>query len=215
MKTRCCLILIVCASAAFAQRSIVVENEWVRIPNVTVQPGHTTGFHVHTMNRVMVYLNEGGQTLEMEAGGKREETWKAGQALWSPAIGRHRVLVSAPKPVTIVEIELRKPVPPSPALTELDPLKVDPKHYKVEMENEQVRVVRVRIPAGETAPMHHQARKRVVVYITDADFEQTTSDGKTVQSRQKAGDVIWSEAEVKHRELNRGGAFEGLVVELK
>ena len=215
MKFWRCFVVLLCAGITSAQRSIVVENEWVRIPKVTVQPGHTTGYHVHRMNRVMVYLNEGGQTVEMEAGGKIEEIWNAGEALWSPAIGRHRVIVSAPRPVTIVEIELRKPVPPSPALTELDPLKVDPKHYQVEMENDQVRVIRVRIPVGETAPMHHHARKRVVVYITDADFEQTTSDGKAVQSRQKAGDVIWSEAEVKHRELNRGGAFEGLVVELK
>lgn len=215
MKTWPVLLLIACASSAEAQRSIAVENEWVRIPKVTVQPGHTTGFHVHAMNRVMVYLNEGGQTVEMEAGGKTEETWRAGQALWSPAIGRHRVIVSAPKPVTIVEIELRKPAAAGPALGELDPLKVDPKHYKVEMENDQVRVIRVRIPAGETAPMHHHARKRVVVYLSDADFEQTASDGKAVQSRQKAGDVIWSESAVTHREVNRGGAFEGLMVELK
>jgi quercetin dioxygenase-like cupin family protein len=163
----------------------------------------------------MVYLTEGGQTVEMEEGGKTEEKWRAGQALWSAAIGRHRVMVSAPKPVTIVEIELRKPGGAGPALGELDPLKVDPNHYKVEMENDQVRVVRVRIPAGETAPMHHHARKRVVVYLSDANFEQTGSDGKVVRSSQKAGDVIWSEAEITHREANQGGDFEGLVVELK
>lgn len=215
MKPWRCLVLLAFAGTAFAQRSIVVENDWVRIPKVTVQPGHTTGFHVHTMNRVMVYLHEGGQTVEMEAGGKTEETWKSGQALWSPAIGRHRVMISAPNPVTIVEIELRKPVGSDHPLGELDPLKVDPKHYKVEMENDQVRLVRVRIPAGETAPTHHHARKRVVVYLTDANFEQTANDGKVVHSSQRAGDVIWSETEVTHREANRGGSFEALMVELK
>jgi quercetin dioxygenase-like cupin family protein len=187
----------------------------VRIPKVNVQPGHTTGFHVHAMNRVMVYLDAGGQTVEMEAGGKTDETWRAGQALWSPAIGRHRVIVSAPRPVTIVEIELRQAAAAGPVLGELDPLKADPKHYTVELENEQVRVVRVRIPAGETVPEHRHARKRVVVFLTDADFEQTASGGHTVQARQKAGDVVWSEAVVTHREVNRGGAFEALMVELK
>jgi hypothetical protein len=63
--------------------------------------------------------------------------------------------------------------------------------------------------------MHHHARKRVVVYLSDANFEQTGSDGKVVRSSQKAGDVIWSEAEITHREANQGGDFEGLVVELK
>jgi quercetin dioxygenase-like cupin family protein len=215
MQTGPVLLFIICAASASAQRSIVVENEWVRIPKVNVQPGHTTGFHVHAMNRVMVYLDAGGQTVEMEAGGKTDETWRAGQALWSPAIGRHRVIVSAPRPVTIVEIELRQAAAAGPVLGELDPLKADPKHYTVELENEQVRVVRVRIPAGETVPEHRHARKRVVVFLTDADFEQTASGGHTVQARQKAGDVVWSEAVVTHREVNRGGAFEGLMVELK
>lgn len=216
MRTWFVLLLFVCAASVSAQRSIVVENDWVRIPKVTVPTDHSTGFHEHSMNRVMIYLNEAGQTVEMQAGGKTQQTWRAGEALWSPAIGQHRVIMRAPKPVTIVEIELRKPAGSGkPVLTEMDPPRVDSNHYTVEMQNEQVRVIRVRIPAGETAPMHRHVRKRVVVYLTDADFEQTSSDGKVGHSRQKAGDVIWSEAEVTHSEVNRGGAFEGLVVELK
>lgn len=216
MKTFAWLILTLCVAPAFAQRSVLVENDWVRIPKVTVQPGHTTRFHEHAMNRVMVYLDAGGQTVEMEAGGKTEETWRAGEAVWSPAIGRHRVFVSAAKQVSIVEIELRKPGGASNAnLGALDPPRADPRHYTVEMENAQVRVMRVRIPAGETAPLHHHARKRVVVYLTDADFEQITRDGKMTRAPQKAGDVVWAETEVTHAEVNRGGAFEGVVVELK
>jgi hypothetical protein len=54
-----------------------------------------------------------------------------------------------------------------------------------------------------------------VVHLTDADFEQTLEDGAKVTSRQKAGDAVWSETPVRHREHNRGGAFEAVVVELK
>ena len=39
----------------------------------------------------------------------------------------------------------------------MDPLKIDSKHYKLEFENDQVRVFRVHIGPHESTPMHeHQ-----------------------------------------------------------
>jgi hypothetical protein len=35
-----------------------------------------------------------------------------------------------------------------------DSVKVDPKHYKVEYENDRVRVVRIKYKAGEKSVMH-------------------------------------------------------------
>ncbi len=35
-----------------------------------------------------------------------------------------------------------------------DPVKVDSKHYKVELENDQVRVLRINYGAGEKSVMH-------------------------------------------------------------
>ena len=40
-----------------------------------------------------------------------------------------------------------------PALAQ-DPVKVDPKHYKVEFENANVRVLRVTVGPGEKSVMH-------------------------------------------------------------
>ena len=45
--------------AASGQRAVVVDNEDVRIPKVTVGPVHKTGVHQHLQNRVMIYLNPG------------------------------------------------------------------------------------------------------------------------------------------------------------
>ena len=41
-----------------------------------------------------------------------------------------------------------------PQPTADDPVKVDPKHYVVEFENDRVRVVRIKYKAGEKSVMH-------------------------------------------------------------
>ena len=43
---------------------------------------------------------------------------------------------------------------PKPQMEVQDPVKVDPKHYKVEVENEKVRVLRVNYKAHEKSVMH-------------------------------------------------------------
>ncbi len=143
-------------------------------------------------------------------------TWKAGDAKWSPAGGMHIAEIVSNNPVAIVEIELKKPgasppVKPSP----LDPVKVDPKLYKVEFENNQVRVLRVRIEPHQTSPMHEHVLNRVVTYITDQKLKVTTPDGKSEIVEHKAGDVGWG-GPTKHKEENIADKlFEVVVVELK
>jgi quercetin dioxygenase-like cupin family protein len=69
-----------------------------------------------------------------------------------------------------------------------DPVKVDPGHYKVELENNQVRVLRIRYGPREKSVMHgHPAS--VGVFLTDANGRFTFPDGKTEEFRVKAGDI--------------------------
>jgi quercetin dioxygenase-like cupin family protein len=189
----------------------------VEIVKVVAEPAHTTGDHEHKINRVMIYLDAGGQVVTYKEGGRVvEEKWAAGQALWSPAEGMHRVAYQTAAPVTLVKVELQRMAPlGGDALGPLDPVKVDPKHYAADFENAQVRVIRVKVGAGESMPLHAHARPRAVVYLTDANFEQTLEDGTKAESLRKRGDVVWSGGAVRHAERNRGGAFEGVVVELK
>lgn len=70
-----------------------------------------------------------------------------------------------------------------------DPVKLDPKHYKVELENEQMRVVRIKYRAHEKSPMHQHPRG-VVVFLTDAHFKFTYPDGKTEEFRNNPGEFM-------------------------
>lgn len=213
---RACILLFVLSLAAGAQRAIVVENDDVRIPKVTVQPGHKTGLHQHRQNRVMIYLNAGGQKTVYEDGREVVEHWKAGEPLWSPMAGHHTVEIMGEGPITIVEVEFKKPGGNAPPLSDLDPVKVDPEHYTVDFENDQVRLVRVRIGPHESTPMHEHVRKRVAVFLTSQDFRAMNADGTSALATSEAGAVIWGEEVQRHKEENLSDQpFEALIVELK
>ena len=210
------ILIFVLTVVASAQRAIVVDNDDVRIPQVTVQPGHKTRMHQHLQNRVMVYLNPGGQKTVYEDGREVIEHWKAGEPLWSPMAGNHTVEITGQEPITIVEVELKKPSGDAPPLSNLDPVKVDPKHYTVDFENDQVRVVRVRIGPHESTPMHEHVGKRVAVFFTAQNFRAIAADGASAMATNEAGAVIWGEGPRRHKEENLSDEpFEALMVELK
>jgi len=95
-----------------------------------------------------------------------------------------------------------------------DPVKVDPNHYKVEFENSEVRVLRVKVGPGEKSIMH-QHPNAVAVFMTDINGKFTFPDGKTEATTRKAGDALWTPA-TSHLPENTGDQpFEVILVELK
>ena len=95
-----------------------------------------------------------------------------------------------------------------------DAVKVDPKHYKVEFENDKVRVLRVNYGPHEKSVMHSHP-ETVAVFLTDGHAQFTMPDGKTVDAPIKAGSIQHA-ASGKHKPENLGDTpFELIVVELK
>jgi quercetin dioxygenase-like cupin family protein len=100
-----------------------------------------------------------------------------------------------------------------PALAQ-DAVKVDPKHYKVEFENEQVRVVRISYGPGEKSVMHEHPAN-VAVFLTDGQAKFTQADGTSQEVPMKAQTAMW-DAGGKHLPANIGDKpFELILVELK
>src|ERR1700676_1834355 len=94
-----------------------------------------------------------------------------------------------------------------------DPVSVDPKHYMVELENEKVRVLRIRYGPHEKSAMHgHPAL--VAVMLTDCNIRFTYPDGKTKEITAKAGQVVNFPA-LEHLPENLSDRpFEAVAVEL-
>lgn len=95
-----------------------------------------------------------------------------------------------------------------------DPVKVDPNHYKVEFENAQVRVLRVKVGPGEKSIMHRHPNA-VAIFLTDTNGKFTFPNGTSEPRTGKAGDVLWTPA-ITHLPENVGTEpFEVILVELK
>jgi quercetin dioxygenase-like cupin family protein len=95
-----------------------------------------------------------------------------------------------------------------------DVVKVDPAHYKVEFENADVRVLRVRFGPHERAAMHSHP-SRVVVFLTDLHLRFTDPNGKAEAVEGKAGHAGWGKAVTHTTENASDSAGELIEVELK
>lgn len=95
-----------------------------------------------------------------------------------------------------------------------DAAKADPAHYKVEFENEKVRVLRINYAPGEESVMHSHP-EGVAIFMTDSKGKMKMKDGKDFVMDEKAGKVMWTDYS-QHQPSNVGKEpFEVIQVELK
>ena len=96
------------ASAAKYSSKIVLENDRVRVKDVTFPPGVLdTGMHTHDLAHVGVILTEGA-LLFTEPGGKSERVdFKAGSVGFRDANATHQVANPGTTPMRVIEVELK------------------------------------------------------------------------------------------------------------
>ena len=77
-----------------------------------------------------------------------------------------------------------------PQPTADDPVKVDPKLYKVEFENDRVRVLRIKYGATEKSVMHSHPES-IAVFLTEASSHTLTA-GRRTSTRKPRRCSIWT-----------------------
>jgi len=97
-----------------------------------------------------------------------------------------------------------------------DPVALDKDHYTVELENEHVRVVRVRYGAKEPGILHEHRCGRLNVYLSPLHSSvKRDATGETTEIRARTGEVRWGVPD-KHSDLNLDNApIELVYVEVK
>ncbi len=95
-----------------------------------------------------------------------------------------------------------------------DAVKVDPKHYKVESENAEVRILRIHYGPHEKSVMHSHPDS-VVTYLSDGTMKMHTPDGKTVDTTGKVGQTLFTPAGTHMPENPSDKPFDAVLVELK
>lgn len=94
----------------------------------------------------------------------------------------------------------------------LDPLVADAEHYKLEFENDSVRVLRENLAAGEGGAMHSH-RDRISVYLKDSEVVLTPRGGEPIEAAPRAGTTGWTD-ELTHTGVTKT-EVENLSIELK
>src|SRR5258708_22795442 len=99
-------------------------------------------------------------------------------------------------------VELKKPGADAAAKTTLDPVKLDAKHYKVVINNDQVRVLRAKYGPHEKSVMHEHPAS-VAVVMSDGHTKFTLPDEPAQAIHGKAPDATWACA-AKQRPAHHG-----------
>lgn len=95
-----------------------------------------------------------------------------------------------------------------------DPTKVEPKHYKLDFENDKVQVVSVHYGPHEKSQMHEHPGG-VVVVVTGGHLRFSDENGKVTEVYAKAGEARWF-APFKHTVENVGDtAYNAVYVGMK
>ncbi|HEY3384789.1 MAG TPA: cupin domain-containing protein [Vicinamibacterales bacterium] len=196
------------------QCKVVLENDYVRVLRWAEAPGDKVPMHEHPA-LVSISLSANKTRFTSADGKAREGDAKAGQATWSDP-ERHSSQNLSAKAGEVIQVELK--TKPGAAMTALpaseDSVAVDPKHYKVVLQNDRVRVLRIHYAPNEKSVMHtHPAS--VAVFLTDGQTTFTLGDGTTTTADVKPGQVLWNDNQ-KHLPQNTGGKpFELILVELR
>jgi quercetin dioxygenase-like cupin family protein len=95
-----------------------------------------------------------------------------------------------------------------------DPTKVEPKHYKLDFENDRVQVVNVHYGPHEKSEMHEHPGG-VSVAVTGGHLRFTDQNGKVTEVYAKAGEARWFPP-FKHKVENLGDEpYNGVYVGIK
>jgi hypothetical protein len=164
------------------QARVIVATLQPRTPSIA-RNGHAT-------DRVLIFLDDGVMTRKEGEQSARIE-FRRGDVRWRPASGAYTAENVSDHAIRILEIDLKGP-PAGPApVSRLDPVTVDGGHYKVEFENERVRVLRIHYGPREKGQTHEHILNRVVLYLNDqtaAKADEVRMAGAATHAEENASD---------------------------
>lgn len=198
------------------QRIAEMEGEWITMPGYQRWEGEVEEVRFISRDAAIVEVSA---TTFLDTGKFDEETtlvvartdgaWKI--AAWRVMnIDQALLNLLAPESVDADEQRVEEA-----ARAEMDPAKLAPHIYQVELENDRARVLRVTVRPAETPPRHSHP-DRAVVYVNECVGLVPDQDGAMTPVKFVAGDAIWATAETHGGRPNAvDNECEVLEVELK
>lgn len=187
----------------------LLDNDRVRVLEVTVKPGEKTAKHSHPAN--VIYSFNDAKTKFTVGGKSVVRDLKADTAMWGAAETHAGENVGTTEThVLVFELKGSKG---AKAGKGADPMKADPAHFKVLLNNARVRLLEFRAKAGEKIPMHSHP-DYVTYQFTTNKSTFSFPNGKSVEREAKEGVATFNNAET-HASTVGDTETHGLLLELK
>ena len=188
---------------------VLLENDRVRVLDVHVKPGEKTPMHSHPAN--VIYAFDAAKTKFTFPGGKTQtRSFKAGDVIWGAA-EKHAGENTGSNEVHVLVFELKRGKSGKTARG-ADPVRVDPKHFKVRLNNARVRVLEFTAKPGDKIPMHTHP-DYATYNISGGKTTFSFPGGKTAEREATAGTATFNKSEA--HAANIGYEAHALLIELK
>jgi quercetin dioxygenase-like cupin family protein len=185
---------------------VKLDNDYVRVLDVTVEPFSGTLYHIH--ENPYVYVSIGAATLKAQVLGSNEITdlnLKDGEVRFSPAV-THRVgnIAATPFRNITIQIQNRDTTPP------MDPKSVlaarNASGAVAALDNELVRMDRVVLGPGQSSTAHTHLRSHLLVAVHPGTLKLESAGSPTITRAMNAGDFDWHTGGYTHTVTNVGTA---------
>ncbi len=201
------------AAAAPESVSVVLDNEWVRVMRIALDPGSALPLH-EGGDRIVYALAD--YTIEWTEGdaGATEKAWTAGEAHWHEA-GAHAVRNSGAGVAEYLVVERRGAALPAQEMTEGDAptASVAADHAEILVENDAMRAARFELLPGESTGQHHGGY-RLVYALSDYTIRWTEGDADPTEVGWTEGQAHWHGPSAHEVENIGDGPARYLVVTL-
>ena len=161
------LFIVLAAASSTAAQSVIEKEKFdvekARVYLATVLPHHPVlARDGHASNRVFIYMDDGVMTRREGEGPVRTIAFHRGDIGWIAASSGYVSENTTDRPVRILIVDL-KATPSGPAaVAKLDPAIVDPAHYTIVLDNDQVRVLRIHFEPHDKGQRHEHSLDRIV-----------------------------------------------------
>ncbi len=182
LRTIAFFVLAAIPLAAQSSPTVEIENQWVRVLRMKLAPHEKASLEI-PLPAVGVVLGD------IRTSGVPR---KAGDVYYLDGKTTQEDENLSGRPAQQILIELKPGATKSPAV-KLDPVRLDPEHHIVVLENDRVRAIRTILVPHLKSPLHEHPHY-VVVYLTDLHTTMTLADGRKVDNPRKPGDIAWRDA---------------------
>jgi quercetin dioxygenase-like cupin family protein len=191
--------------------TVKLENQYVRVLDVTVAPFDGTLYHIH--ENPYVYVSIGPATLKAQVEGSNDIAdlnLKDGEVRYSPVV-THRVGNIGATPFRNITVQIQ-----GRDTTAVDARSAAPARATgatVAFENELVRVDRVSLAAGQSTSAHTHLRSHLLVAVHGGSVKMEAQGYPTSTQAMKPGDFDWHTGTYSHNVTNVGTtAFEAIEI---